>query len=251
MDPHAADGPKAHDQAWRMSAAYEEVRAELAAIPDHALAPVRVDVETLTTRIRGVLPAVRVHLPRIARLPETDLQAIDRLETLVLALGHAHAMAQAEAPHEPVRVELVEASRRIEARLRMNLEVLAERGHLAKVSPPRRGRRRDHAVAYEALALAACFRERWSSIHDKTPITEADLAEATRTADALLDAIGEAKRPKPKSMWSRERQRALTLLLRAYEELRRALAYVRWAEGDAERIAPSPYASESRGRAGR
>jgi hypothetical protein len=42
---------------------------------------------------------------------------------------------------------------------------------------------------------------------------------------------------------SNNRQRAFTLLLTAYSQVRRAITYLRWNEGDADSIAPSLYAA--------
>lgn len=38
------------------------------------------------------------------------------------------------------------------------------------------------------------------------------------------------------------RQRTFTLLVRSYDQIRRALSYLRWNEGDVDRIAPSLWA---------
>jgi hypothetical protein len=46
---------------------------------------------------------------------------------------------------------------------------------------------------------------------------------------------------------ARIRQQAFTLLVKAYDETRRAVSFLRWREGDADTIAPSLYA----GRGGR
>ena len=45
------------------------------------------------------------------------------------------------------------------------------------------------------------------------------------------------------------RDRAYTLVVETYDEIRRALNYVRWAEDDADEIAPSLYAGRAHRRA--
>jgi hypothetical protein len=45
-----------------------------------------------------------------------------------------------------------------------------------------------------------------------------------------------------------ERCRAFTLLFKAYEELRRAIVFARWAKGDGEELAPSLHAVPGAGR---
>jgi len=44
------------------------------------------------------------------------------------------------------------------------------------------------------------------------------------------------------------RRRADTLFVRAYDEVRRIVAYLRWHEGDADSIAPSLYAKRKASR---
>ena len=46
---------------------------------------------------------------------------------------------------------------------------------------------------------------------------------------------------------ARIRDQAFTLMMRAYDEVRRAVTFLRWQQGDADTIAPSLYA----GRGGR
>ena len=45
------------------------------------------------------------------------------------------------------------------------------------------------------------------------------------------------------------RQRAFTLLVRSYDEIRRAVVFVRWAEADADAFAPSLYTKSRKLRA--
>lgn len=45
---------------------------------------------------------------------------------------------------------------------------------------------------------------------------------------------------------SRIRQQELTLLVQSYEEVRRAVVYLRWHEADADTITPSLYAGRGR-----
>ena len=66
---------------------------------------------------------------------------------------------------------------------------------------------------------------------------------------SLLLAL--AEEPLPKSDNANDtRQRAFTLLVTAYDEVRRAVTFVRWAEGDADAFAPSLYAKSRKRRPG-
>ena len=71
------------------------------------------------------------------------------------------------------------------------------------------------------------------------------LSEAQRLADGLLNALGardHAPAETPKVV--EDRQRAVTLLVLAWNELRRGLNYTRWSEGDVDAIAPFLYKRE-------
>lgn len=97
------------------------------------------------------------------------------------------------------------------------------------------------------MALAAMFRERCSVI-GKTPLTWEQLERAGALAMQLLTALG--RRGKPPAAFQdavRIRQQIFTLLVRAYNKVRKAVRYVRWWHRDEERFAPSLY----RGRTGK
>ncbi|HEX4514761.1 MAG TPA: hypothetical protein VH054_14530, partial [Polyangiaceae bacterium] len=82
----------------------------------------------------------------------------------------------------------------------------------------------------------------------KTPITSDEIDAAKQLGESLVLAAGEREQgPGVIAATARIRQQALTLLLKAYDETRRAVVFLRWHQDDAETIAPSLYA----GRGGR
>ena len=89
-------------------------------------------------------------------------------------------------------------------------------------------------LALDVLARTAAFRARWPAIQNKTGIQVSDL-EAWETAGArMLHALGEGALPKEDvTSASLNRHRAFTLFLRAYEEVRAALAFLRRKRGGA------------------
>jgi hypothetical protein len=95
--------------------------------------------------------------------------------------------------------------------------------------------------ANDLVALAALFSQSWDALHDKTAITRELVDEAALLGPSLLVALAEEPLPQPDDA-NGTRQRAFTLLVRAYDEVRRAVTFVRWAEGDADTFAPSLYA---------
>jgi hypothetical protein len=93
------------------------------------------------------------------------------------------------------------------------------------------------------LGLVALMRERWNSIQGKTAVQPPDLEAAERLADRLITAVGVREQgPVTLAAAVAARLRAFTLFMRAYDEARRAVNYLRWREKDADTIAPSLYA---------
>jgi hypothetical protein len=91
------------------------------------------------------------------------------------------------------------------------------------------------------LALAEHLREHSAAISAKTVLERSELDQATDAAQRLLQAMALPRRTPEKKAVARERDRAFTLLVRAYAEVRRAVRHLRWRERDADRAAPSLY----------
>jgi hypothetical protein len=92
------------------------------------------------------------------------------------------------------------------------------------------------------MALASILRDNWDKVSTKTAITLADLDQAELIGDQLVNAVGlREETPASVAEISLQRQRNFTLFLKAYDEVRRAISFLRWKEDDVERIAPSLY----------
>jgi len=78
-------------------------------------------------------------------------------------------------------------------------------------------------------------------------ITMAELDQAEDLSERLLHAV--AMRENQSNALAEAIQKRLqvfTLLVNAYDQARRAIAFLRWQEGDLEEIAPSLYAGRGR-----
>lgn len=76
-------------------------------------------------------------------------------------------------------------------------------------------------------------------------LSRADVEQASADAEAFLTALGIRNQPDSGKLEAQLRDRAYTVLVRTYDEVRRLLAFLRWEEGDADRIAPSLFAGRS------
>ena len=105
------------------------------------------------------------------------------------------------------------------------------------------------AVADDLFSLVNILRSSWDAIQGKTAISEEELTEAELLASRLIDTVGQRdEAPQTIAEAALRRQRAYTLLMNAYDDVRRVVIFVRWHEGDADEVAPSLYAGRSNGK---
>jgi hypothetical protein len=102
-------------------------------------------------------------------------------------------------------------------------------------------------LSYLLGALVGVYRQAWPTLNGHSTVTARELDEAETTVEQLAHAYAtRANRFKAIKAANEQRIRNFTLLAEAYDQVRRGLHYLRWNEGDADRIAPSLY----RGRGG-
>lgn len=103
------------------------------------------------------------------------------------------------------------------------------------------------ALARDLDLLRLAFQSQWSVISGKSAVTPEDLETAARLSRELLDVLtSRADGTVQRGSAIDWRQRAFTLLSRAYDDARAAIAYVRRQRTDAESIAPSLYVATKR-----
>ena len=88
----------------------------------------------------------------------------------------------------------------------------------------------------------------WTEISSKSAIQSSELDEAEKLFEQVSRAFAERSRQSNAvGEAADDRARAFTLLVNAYDQLRRAAIFVRWEENDADKFVPSLWA----GRGGR
>jgi hypothetical protein len=104
-------------------------------------------------------------------------------------------------------------------------------------------------VAQDLQMLSQIMQESWPQIQGKSATLAEDLQTASRIGTRLTRIVGLREQgPAQVAAATDQRQRVFTLTLRAYEEARSAVTYLRRREGDAESIAPNLYTGKSRRR---
>lgn len=167
------------------------------------LAAVNLDLPSAITLVLGKIPAI-LGLRDLAReLRRFDLRFFDHLETFVLATAHAHALCLAATARPESIGDLSARASALRDLLYSDADALAKRGLVNKTGLKKLRTPSGYKnLAFDRLGLAVLLRESWTTING---------------------------------------QRVFTLFFRTYDEVRRAVCYLRWNEGDANRIAPSLY----------
>lgn len=183
----------------------------------------------------------------VDQLPKFDIQQFDRLETFTLALGHAQTVYQTATEPPASLIALSDNATKMREVLLADVMTLVKRGLIeAAVLDDLKGTNGYKNLAFDLFALANIFRNNWAKISDRTSVETSELDQAEMLADQLITAVGEREQsPAIAALAVRDRQGAFTLFVRAYDEVRTAIMYLRRQQGDADKIAPSLYAGRA------
>jgi hypothetical protein len=228
----------------RFAQAYALLEPEIVAIPADDCRTVNLDVQATAMLAIGAIQRTDALRARFRRdLPSFDLRRLERLGIIAGAAWHAQTLLDALAAPPPASAEL--ARRALAAR---NVLVCEIRTLIARELLPAEslknmvGGSGYRQIAKDLTLGVNVLRTNWERVVERTGVRFAELAEYERLGDQLVHAVVEpepaAQRRKALAL---NRQRAFTLLMRAYEELRNAVRYLRTVEGDAEELTPSPY----------
>jgi hypothetical protein len=229
--------------------AFTKTAADRAALSADGLLPINLDVQTVIPTVLGIAPRVAGYRAEIvAALPKFDIATFDALVARAEALAHAQTLfLSASQPAEALPEVMAEALP-LREQLLSDATALSKRGFLdGRRLADLKGGPGYLNIGSDLSVLAQMLRERWADIAGKCAVQASELDAAERLYQRINVAYGErSAQPAVVSKATEERQRAYTLLVEAYDEVRRALVYLRWHEGDVEKIAPSLYAGRRR-----
>ena len=231
--------------------AFERVKPELAKLAPEDLLQVNLDVSAALQTILGVLPEVKRMREQIVKeVPSFDLASFDRLEDYALAFGVSQtAFLMATQPQDDLQA-LVEEAVKLRETLDADAQALARRnvidgGQLAGL----KGANGYKNLAQDLLILSKVMQDAWPKIQGKSATTSEDLKTASQMSTRLSRIVGLREQgPVQLATVTDQRLRAFTLVLRTYEDARRAVNYLRAREGDADTIIPSLYPGRPRRR---
>jgi hypothetical protein len=221
-----------------------------ALMPDD-IVQVNLDIASAVSTVFGLLPKLRAHRDDITdTLIGFNLEQFDRLEDYAMALSHSNTQhfIATQPPDElqEVRDEGVEVRKRLLA----DVNTLIGRGYLNAASiKDLKGPVGYKNIATDLQILAAVLKDNWSTIQGKCAVQPSELNRVLKLAARILRVVGlREQRPATIAAAADIRMRAFTQFIRAYDNARRAIIYLRWHECDADEIAPSLYAGRSNSR---
>jgi hypothetical protein len=241
--------PTTVDNEHSAALAFANSQADRDALRPEDLTRVNLDVPSVVATVLGALPevfALRIDIEK--HLPTFDLKHVDQLHTYALALSHAFAQNKSATPNGDNLAELNVEGTVLRDNLLSDLTTLSRRG---LVNPAAfkscKGYVGYKNVATELQVLTGVARTNWSRIEGKCGISLDELDRGEKIATHMLRLVGlREQATEVTSAAADQRDRAFKLFIHSYDQVRRALQYLRWNEGDVEDIAPSLYAGRRR-----
>lgn len=230
-------------------AAFEKLLPAIEAMGDKPLSPVVVDITTAIGVVAAAVHNVQRLLAQNGTLADITEARLEELSDCAGALAYANSLyLMATTPREPV-AELSERGSDLRARLYGDVKRLVERSLVPGGELGRYVGTIGHKIIGADLQLLGDIVEHhWASVQGRTAITREEIDEAKRIGFELVTAVGIRDFAQTSvAEATRLRLHTYNLLLGRYDQLRRAISYARWDEGDGDKLAPSLYAT-TRGR---
>lgn len=226
----------------RLSAGFERVKGDLAALLPEQLQQVSLDITAAFATVMGVLPEVQALRERIVKeLPAFNVARFDKLGDYALALGFAQSKYLA-ATQPPDDLEpLAEQLSKHRELLLAEVTTLTHHGVVSSAQLANlKGANGKKNVATDVWVLSGLMIDNWEKIQGRSLSTMEALQNAANTATRVLEIIGRREQgPAVVAEASERRLRAYTALLLAYEDAQLAVAYLRGTKYDADTIIPN------------
>ncbi len=228
----------------RFDEAYESSLPELHALPKQKLEVVNVDIPQAVCFAFGAIKQLQPWRSRIlGALTTFESDYLDNLERYTMALMSAQVRYKAAKTGPEDIGQLTESAKRVFRILSAEARTLAER-ELLPAKPLKRvcGRMSASKLSLRLNAMVHVLRTAWSKIEARTGLTLGELDAAEEQACALVYACAYKNKPVQELARIAEmRQRAFTLFITAYNEVRRALQYVCRDAREVQRVMPTMY----------
>lgn len=221
--------------------AAERLAAEMATVAESDMERVSFDVAAGVTRMLGFWEVFSTYLPTIAKLEGIDIERVGKLREYALNLLFWQGSATYAAAPRDGLPEIIERGIALRDTTLSDLQSLANHGIIDPVLLENfRGTKEHRKLGQDLIGLSNLVHEHWPVIEGKSPITLTAMDEVARHGEVIMQIVGERERA-PMTIAEKvlQRDKAYTLFVRAYDEARRAILYLRWKEEDADMILPS------------
>lgn len=233
------------------SEAFDSVRREIDAVPDEKLVPITVDVHAASVMVLGIAQALRAHRDAAAvELPRFTPATFDQVVTYAYAAVHADTRWRGISEPKPeLQAKGVELDRLYELLLsdvkNLSMRKLLDGERLKKL----RGGTGYMNRTFDTLLLLSMLKENSAAVGNKSTMDPEQIQRAEELAREISVAFGQREhKPEEVTEANQTRQRAFSLFVSSYDQVRRAITYLRWNEGDADQVAPSLFASRAAAR---
>jgi hypothetical protein len=226
---------------------YNAILPEMKALSPAELVPITIDLPAAVTTVLGVEPEVAALGDRIAKLPEFDVKLPQKLGVYAMALSHAQTLhAMASAPASAIK-PLSDEGTALREMLFTDASALVQRNLMdGSQLKDLKGVVGYKNLAFDLQILAQAFRNAAETIQGKCATQPAEVNRANEIAAKLLKLVGlQEQGPASVVATADTRMRAFTLFVNAYDQVRRAVSYLRWEERDVDEITPSLYAGRA------
>ena len=210
--------------------------------------PINLDVQLVVTTVLAAGPGLRSLREDIAAyLKDFDVEQFDAIRTYAEALAFAHAAYLAASAPPDTLPQLAARAMELRDQLLADSTALARRNLVdGKRLHELKGGNGYLNVGSDLGVLVSMLRERWTDVQGKSAIQQSEVDEAERLFERVTNAYAErAQLSSSAQAASDERARAYTLLVKAYDQARRAASYLRWTQNDADKVVPSLYAGRN------
>lgn len=223
--------------------AFDRIARELAEVNVDSGFRYTIDAGYASTTALGIAHRLQPYRARLAALPEFEIRHLDRLEDYANALRFVHNTLVFRAQRVRELPELADEG----LALRKSLMAYAELLVIEEVFDEPRVALLRPGTGYRDLmadleGLVILYREQPEVTATGFPISDAKVDRAEAIAIEMAHQLGIDKDADlSHAALIDARSRVATLLLRAQSQLRRAMAYLRYDEGDAVQLVPSLY----------
>lgn len=228
--------------------AFAELHDEIAAVSDDLLVPISVDIAHAHQIALAAADRIDELMPQLEKLATLDIPRIRKLRLYAAACQHAHMLATAPEEVDPRLPRLIEEAVKLREDLLATAKLLVQFGEVTqeRVATIRTGP--GHVELASAVEqLGVLFEELSDRVSSRIPVTAAMVERAPVLALELHALLGAKKlRPAARSEAQAMRQRAFTLLVKAYEECQSAVEFVRRRQDDAVTFTPSLFVKKRR-----